>query len=203
MVTQVQPVYRYCLNEANVIVWVDHWWLAFAQENNAAGLTEDSVVGRDLWQFIADEPTRILYREINDHVRAFGNPIEVPFRCDSPTLQRYMQLTISKQGSDKLLYESVLIRAVPQTRLAVLDCQQKRSNAFLTMCSFCKRSLIETSGWLAMEDVSLNLRMYDKQTVPELRYTVCPDCSNGLGYLERSSPGAANRDRTLSKGSST
>ncbi len=185
METQVQPVYRYCLDEANVIVCVDHWWLAFAQENNAAGLNENTVVGRALWDFIADEPTRMLYQEINDHVRASGNPIKVPFRCDSPTLQRYMQLTISKQANGKLLYESALLRAVPQRRLAVLDSQQKRSNAFLTMCSFCKRTLIEPSGWLAMEDISLNLRMYDKQTVPELRYTVCPDCANELRHQER------------------
>jgi hypothetical protein len=48
----------------------------------------------------------------------------------------------------------------------------------LTMCSFCKRSLIEPSGWLEMEDISLRLKMDDQPSVPELRYTVCPDCSS-------------------------
>ena len=178
MVAQAQPLYRYCLDEADVIVSVDHWWLAFAQENNVAGLNETSVVGQVLWEFISDEPTQALYKEIHGHVRRSGNSITVPFRCDSPTLKRYMQLSISNRDAGQLLYESTLIRAVPQRRLAVLDPEQKRSNDFLTMCSFCKRSLIEPSGWLDMENIALKLRLYEEQTVPELRYTVCPECAD-------------------------
>jgi hypothetical protein len=87
-----------------------------------------------------------------------------------------MHLTIRRQSGGHLLYESTLIRAVPRHHVGLLDHSQNRSEAFLTMCSFCKRTLIEPSGWLEMEDISLNLRMYDQQTVPELRYTVCPRC---------------------------
>ncbi len=180
MVEPVHPVYRYRLNEANVIDYVDRWWLAFARENNAVALNEQAVVGHRIWEFIADEPTQKLYQEIHDRVRSTGNPIVVPFRCDSPTLRRSMQLTISQQPDRELLYESVLIRVTPQHHLSMLDSRQKRSDAFLTMCSFCKRSLIEPSGWLEMENIALKLRMYEQQTVPELRYTVCPECANRL-----------------------
>gem|GEM_PF-4524607 len=30
MVVEVTPIYRYCLNDDDVITGVDHWWLAFA-----------------------------------------------------------------------------------------------------------------------------------------------------------------------------
>jgi hypothetical protein len=176
MVTQDQPIYRYCVDEQDVITNVDHWWLAFAQENNALGLTDNSVVGQLLWDFISDEPTRMLYNEIHSHVRSTGNPITIPFRCDSPTLQRFMELTISKHRDRQLLYESTLMRAVPQRRLSVLDPEQKRSGTFLTMCSFCKRCLIEPADWLALENIALKLRLYDEQTVPGLIFTVCPSC---------------------------
>ena len=182
MATPFKPTYRYCLDEADVVVCVDSWWLAFAKENNAAGLNETAVVGKVVWEFIADEPTRMLYKEINHRVRSSGNPITVPIRCDSPTLKRYMQLSIGQHVDGQLLYESSLIRALAQPRQAVLDSKQKRSNAFLTMCSFCKRSLIEPSGWLEMENISLKLRMYEAHTVPELRYTVCPECANQLQH---------------------
>jgi hypothetical protein len=185
MVPQNQPVYRYCVDDSNVIVDVDHWWLAFARENNAAQLNETSVVGRLLWEFISDEPTRSLYKEIHDRVRSSGNPISVPFRCDSPTLQRYMQLTISKHHDGLLLYESTLIRTLPQRRFALLDPEQKRSADFLVMCSFCKRSLIEPSGWLELENISLKLRLFDQQTVPGLIYTDCPKCTNELRPKQR------------------
>lgn len=180
MVVQAPPIYRYSLNEDDVITGVDHWWLAFAQENNAVSLTEKSVVGQAIWEFISDWPTRMLYKEIHERVRASGNPITIPFRCDSPTLQRHMQLTISKDDGGQILYESILVRAAPQRHLDILDQDKKRSIAFLTMCSFCKRSLIEPAGWLEMEDISLKLRLYDQQTVPSLRYTVCPECESHM-----------------------
>ena len=180
LVAHIQPVYQYRLNDADVIVDVDRWWLAFARENNASELNETSVIGRVLWEFISDTPTQLLYKEIHAHVRFSGRPVTVPFRCDSPTLQRHMQLTISRHDAGGLCYQSKLIRATPQHHVAMFDRTRKRSSAFLTMCSFCKRSLIEPAGWLEMENISLNLRMYERQTVPELRYTVCPRCAKTL-----------------------
>jgi hypothetical protein len=180
MVAPVQQIFRYGINDADVIEHVDRWWLAFASENNANELDETSVLGHPIWEFIADLPTQRLYREIHHRVRSSGNPIEVPFRCDSPTMRRYMRLTISHSAAGHLRYESQLIRAVPQRQLPLLNPSSKRSDAFLTMCSCCKRSLIEPSGWLEMEDIALRLRMYDQQAVPDLRYTLCPDCSKQL-----------------------
>ena len=180
MLSQVQPVYQYYVDASDVIVSVDEWWLAFAKENNATELDETYVVGRQAREFIADEPTRSLYKEINAYVRMHDASVTVPFRCDSPTLERYMQLTISKCANHLLLYESVLVRTVPQSRLRILDSSLKRSNAFLTMCSFCKRSLIEPAGWLDLQDISLKLRLFEKQTVPGLRYTVCPKCVSNV-----------------------
>ena len=44
--------YRYRVDAADVIVWVDSWWLAFAQENGAPELVTETVVGRHLWDFV-------------------------------------------------------------------------------------------------------------------------------------------------------
>lgn len=178
MVVPVQQIYCYSVDEADVIDFVDRWWLAFATENGAAGLEEAAVIGHPIWEFICDQPTTRLYREIHEHVRVSGKAIDVPFRCDSPTLRRYMQLSISRQDRGHLLYESKVIRTAPQRCLAALNRSTKRSRSFLTMCSMCKRCLIEPSGWLEMEDIALRLKMDDQPTVPELRYTLCPDCSS-------------------------
>ena len=187
MVAPVQQIYRYAVDRSDVIAYVDHWWVAFASENGAPELQESSVVGRVIWEFIHDEPTISLYREVHDHVRASGHAVEVPFRCDSPTLKRYMQLTIIPGNEGQLLYESKVIRTVPQHCEKLLEQTAQRSKSFLTMCSFCKRCLLEPSGWLEMEDISLRLRMDDEPSVPELHYTVCPNCANRLCEL-----GAAN-----------
>jgi len=178
MVASAGQIYRYGVDAGDLICHVDHWWLAFAAENGASDLGRDSLLGRSLWDFIADEPTRTLYQELHDRVRSTGNSIHVPFRCDSPTLRRYMQLTISQHEEGKLLYESTLLRTAPQPRMSVLSPSSDRANAFLTMCSCCKRSLLEPQGWLELEEIALRLRLYDQPSVPELRYTLCPNCSD-------------------------
>ena len=44
------------------------------------------------------------------------------------------------------------------------------------MCSCCTRALLEPIGWLDIEQVSFKLRLFETRKVPEIRYTVCPDC---------------------------
>lgn len=176
MVLSVTPMYRYALDQDDIIVWVDTWWLAFAKENNAAELTDATVIGHPIWEFISGEPTQRLYRELHQYVRETEGQIMVPFRCDSPTLQRHMEVTIISNAAGGLLYESRLIRVEPQPRARLLDAEEPRSNETLTMCSCCKRSLIEPFDWLDLEHIALRLRMFDRQDLPQLTYTICPDC---------------------------
>ncbi len=177
MVATTHPVCSYRVDEKDCIVFVDHWWLAFARENGAQSLANELVLGRSIWDFISDASTRQLYHEVHAHVRSNNQSILIPFRCDSPTLKRFMELKIRPYPNGQLEYESRLMQAVPQHHVSALDHDCERSQAFLTMCSFCKRSLLEPSGWLDLQNISLKLRTFDQAT-PQLRYTVCPECSS-------------------------
>ena len=148
----------------------------FAQENGAGDLTEDTVLGRPLWDFISGDATRLFYRELHDRIRRSKETIIVPFRCDSPSLQRSMRLTIRYDGDGRLLYESEILRVQPQSRLRVIDPSEPRSGSFLTVCSCCRRALLETVGWLDLFDISVRLKLYQCDAIPHLRYTICPDC---------------------------
>jgi hypothetical protein len=172
--------YRYRVDSADVLVWVDALWLAFAQENGAAELTEDSILGQSLWGYVAGDEIRTLYREIHTRVRLSGKPVVIPFRCDSPTLQRHMRLTITPGDAGQLSYESLLLQAKPQRRLRVLDSKQPRSNSFLTMCSCCKRVLLEPVGWLGVEDICARLGLFETQKPPRLRHIICPECAHAV-----------------------
>ena len=174
------PRYRYRVDAADVLIWVDALWLAFARENGAAELTENLVLGRSLWEFVADDETCRLYRAIHARVRSSGKTVVLPFRCDSASLQRYMRLTITRDNQGQLTYESLLVRAVPQRPLQVLESTRTRSDAYLTMCSCCKRALLEPVGWLDVEDVSVRLRLLEAPKVPQLRHTICPECADTL-----------------------
>lgn len=104
----------------------------------------------------------------------------MPFRCDSPSLQRHMRMTITHEHAGQLLYACLLVRAVPQRHTAVLDSGYPRADAHLTMCSCCKRALLEPLGWLDVEEVSVRLGLFEAEKVPELRHTICPECAGTL-----------------------
>jgi hypothetical protein len=172
------PKYRYRVDAADLLVWVDAWWLAFAQENGAPELTEELVLGRCLWDFVGGCATQELYRDIHGRVRSTGTAVVLPFRCDSPTVRRHMRLTITREDPAHLFYESVLTRVEPCDFLPILDPAFPRSQAVLTICSCCKRALVEASGWLEIEDAAARLGLFEKPKAPELTYTVCDDCAN-------------------------
>jgi hypothetical protein len=174
------PKYRYRVDAADVILSANPFWFAFAQENGAAELTERSVLGQSLWNFVEGEAVRRLYREIHARVRVSGRRVVLPFRCDSPLLRRHMRLTITREDEGALLYECILVRAEPQRRLAVLDAEQPRSDAFLTICSCCKRALLEPVGWLDVEDIAARLKLFETQRVPRLHHVICPSCTHAL-----------------------
>ena len=67
-----QLIFRYRVDARDRLVFVDPLWLAFARENGAADLTEQRVIGRSLWDFVADAETIRLYRELHARVRGCG-----------------------------------------------------------------------------------------------------------------------------------
>jgi len=75
------------------------------------------------------------------------------------------------------------VRAVPQRNSEILDSRRQRSTATLTICSCCKRALLEPAAWLDLEDVSVRLQLFETQHVPQLRHTVCPQCTDALRNL--------------------
>jgi hypothetical protein len=175
--------YRARVDADDVLVWVDSWWLAFARENGASELTEQFVLGRSLWDFIADAGTRELYQQIHHQLRNGRQRVLLPFRCDSPTVNRHMQMTITAEADGWLFYESVLLRAETHPKLAVLDREQPRSDALLTICGNCQTALIEPSGWLDLAEVAVRLHLLESDKAPRLRHVTCPACADRLRLL--------------------
>ena len=174
--------YEYRVDGTDRVDWVSSNWLAFARENGAATLTESSVLGCCLWDFIADDQTRDLYQSIHSRVRELRNKVIVPFRCDSPTIRRYMQLSISGAAdNDCLFYESGITRVEPRSYLAVLDPACTRTDSALWMCSCCKKILLEPHGWLEVEDVSEKLQLNHRKKLPFCQHTLCRDCRKLMG----------------------
>jgi hypothetical protein len=160
----------------DTITSVSPSWLAFARENGAPELTDEAVRGHSLWDFVNGAETIELYQRILQRVRTSSLQIVVPFRCDSPTLRRFMRLEITCLPEGSVQLDGLMERAEPTERLNLLDVRFPRSCDMLTLCSCCKRALVEPHGWLEIEDAAVRLHLLEEERSPQLCHSVCADC---------------------------
>lgn len=177
MVASERPRYSYLINAEDQLAWVSPSWLAFARENGAAQLTSEAVLGHCLWSYIADQRTQQLYQVLLRQIRRDQTRVVVPFRCDSPRLRRYMRLSIVFWGQGRVRFDGTLVRAESRDYLGVMDMTTDRSTQCLTMCSICQRTLIESIGWIDVEQAVGQLRLLEGDRYPQLRYSVCDRCA--------------------------
>lgn len=167
--------FRYEIDAADRIRTVSEPWLEFARDNDAPGLTREAVLDRPLWDFIAGEDTRELYRAILRRVRAADVSVIVPFRCDSPAFRRWMRLVITPRDRGAVRFDGLLVRKRERLHLGILEPGARRSRKELPMCSCCKRVQLE-SGWLEPEDAIVRLHLLEEEPYPRLRHVVCDSC---------------------------
>jgi hypothetical protein len=133
------------------------------------------VLGRPLWDFIAGEETRDLYRAILGRVRAEDVSVIVPFRCDSPAFRRWMRLVMTPGERGAVRFDGLLVRKLERIHLGILDTGLPRSRRELPMCSCCKRVRLGPD-WLEPEDAVARLHVLGAEPYPRLQQVVCPSC---------------------------
>lgn len=168
--------YAYTVDAQDRLIWVSPAWLAFARENGAAQLTEESTLGKSLWSFIADEATCQLYQALMARIRERKSRMTLPFRCDSPSLRRYMWLALVAEDDGHLRLEGTLVKTEPREYVGLFDAHSRRNRQVLTMCSICQRVLIEPLGWIDIDDAVVQLNLLEGDPHPQLRYAICQAC---------------------------
>ena len=168
-------VYGYQIGADNRVIWVSDSWLDFARDNRASELTREEVVGRSLFSFISGAETEYLYYLILDEVRTCGATISVPFRCDGPTVRRFMRLLIRPLAGQAVGFEGRMIREEPRPPVSFLDAAVARTAAALTICGWCKRLQVGRD-WLGLESAIETLDLFRSARLPQQNHGVCPAC---------------------------
>jgi len=161
------------------IVAVTSNWLSFARQNQAPDLTPEIVAGRSLFDFISDWQTRYCYRTLVDRVRSTQRASTIPFRCDSPTARRYMELTISPRDKGHLWFESRLLSEEERAAIPLLDPMADHSKGWILSCSWCKR-INALGDWVEVEVAIRHLDLFSGGPLPRISHGVCDDCGKQL-----------------------
>lgn len=139
MKEQRERSFGYCIDADDRLTFVASEWLDLAKENAAANLSHEAVCGQPLFTFISDPETQHLYKILIDKVRQSQDSMVVPFRYDSPSLRRFMELHISPLPDGAVQFEGRLVREEPREKVPLLDPSVERSDEIIVACSWCKR----------------------------------------------------------------
>lgn len=156
------------------IISVDDAWDSFAKDNLADHLVTERIVGDSLWDHITGRDLRELYETVLKNVSDSGESIRYPFRCDSPSLRRFLELEISfSERGWKFVSRTLSVEEREPVEL--LDPSLPRGDEIVTLCSWCKK--IKTpKGWLPVEQGLTELRPFDSRQMPAISHGMCDEC---------------------------
>lgn len=190
-------LYSHRTDAKDLIVSVDQAWVEFAQENWRPDFKPEWVLGRSLWDFIHGADTQAVYRLAIARARSQDRGLTLPFRCDSPDLRRFMEMTITSLGDGGLEYGCLLLREEVRAPVPFRPCGPCAPGRVLKACSICLRlerpSWTELgyagsdggAAWQEAERVLPVVAALEEGYFPPLTYGVCPDCRRTLDPAAR------------------
>ncbi len=172
---------RYVINANDEITFVGDSWNQFSAANDGDGLTGEQILGRSLWDFIADESTRQLYQQIVTRVRQ-GNLTQFTLRCDGPSCRRLLEMRISARPEGAVEFETRTLWSQDRTPVPLLALNTKRSTELLRICAWCNRINVGFGSdlWVEVEEATERLHLFERDRIPELTHGICDDCMTAM-----------------------
>lgn len=169
-----EDLLTYQIDRVDRITSVSGRWNQFADSNDG-GTRATEVVGHSLWDFVVDETTRHVYRELIARVRG-SRRLAFSFRCDSPTLRRFMRMTLSPGANGTVTFDSQIVKTEPREAPPVTISPDMATGDLLRMCGWCKRVAVAADEWVEVEVAVERLGLMAEGPPVGVTHGMCPDC---------------------------
>ncbi|MEQ1642888.1 MAG: PAS domain-containing protein [Pyrinomonadaceae bacterium] len=165
----------YCIDREDRIASVNGDWDRFAIANDAPELEGAKVLGRSLWDFVADEMTRHIYQEMLMDVRN-GRSISFDFRCDSPKQRRFLEMRISPASNGSVQFQTLTKNVEDRLAQGLYRISNQFSDDLVITCSWCNKIKTAENNWHEVEDAIHILKFFDLNPAPQLSHGMCDEC---------------------------
>ena len=195
----MSPNISYWVNSQDIICKVDEHWDSTLEDSKARRVKSGVIIGKSIFDFICDDVTRMYLRTMLQSVRLIPRVLQRPYRCDSPTEKRFMEMTLELESNSWVRISHKLLRTEPIATPILFKSvttankieQSSSYAAYHVRCSICNRVRL-TSGkdW---RDVD-KLPPEDITGIESLRviYGVCSDCMDDLKIARKNRYGVKN-----------
>lgn len=166
----------YRIDASDRISYLGPEWSEEAPAADAERLAPKRLLGRLLWESLADPAVQELYRAIVARVRT-GRRLQFFFRCDTPDRRRLYCMDIRLLPTREVEFVSTLDRDETRPPVALLDSHHRRDQEHsLAMCSWCQRVALPVDYWVAIEEAAAIGGFMAADPLPRLVPGVCPQC---------------------------
>jgi len=165
---------HYTIDHDDRINFFDQPFQEFGSEN---GVPPDQVAGymeKPVYSFLAGSQTKEIYRVLIAKVRA-GRKLTFPFRCDAPSLRRYLVMTMEPSGPSGVAFITRLVRVEDRQTVSLLDSSVVRSDELVRMCAWCKRIVVEDT-YTEVEEAVQRLKLFNRPALPTVTHGICDTC---------------------------
>lgn len=164
----------YQIDGVDRITSVSGSWDLFAAANDG-GTRATDVVGHSLWEFVAHDTTRHVYRDLIARVRG-GRRVAFSYRCDSPTRRRFMRMTLSPGSDGTVTFDSQVVRTEPREAPALTISPDAQTGELLRVCGWCKRVAVGDDEWVEVEIAVERLGLMTGHSTVAVTHGMCPEC---------------------------
>ena len=169
---------EYLIDEQDIIREVNEGWDLFADSNGSPEAFSKEVIGHSIYDFITDEPTRALYRDIYAEIREQKLALDFTFRCDSPDIKRLFLMEIIPQDRGRILIRTQLLEE-EHTGQPNLEFACVNAPVSIPRCSVCGR--VRWQGVMVSPAMAMNSGLtLDGGSALQVFYMVCEDCRSNL-----------------------
>lgn len=155
-------------------------WGEFARSNGASELASEALLGVPLLSFVAGAEVRQMYGRLLASVRATGRPLRFEIHCDSPEVERRLELSMEAAPAGAVVFFSRVLRIVARDPVPLLERDRHRSARVLRACSFCRRIERRPSLWLGAAELYVELGAEERERPPHLVESLCAACEGRL-----------------------
>jgi len=168
--------YVYSINENDIITNFSNNFPSFARNNDwQLGMEPEAVLGCSIFDFISGAETQHLYKVLFEHCRKGKHIGYIPFRCDSPTERRFLELNLRLLPDSHIDIITVLVKTEPRSPVRILQTHTPRTEQFIRICSMCKKVIVDDE-WLEIEEALIRMKLFEQERLPRLTHGLCKSC---------------------------
>lgn len=159
------------LDASDSIVAASQGWLQSAASVGAPALTATSVRGRPFSDFSPDPDMAPVYQLVFKRVRTTGQPMRVPYRIDSPTERRYLEMEVAplSDGFVECRTRTILVHERPA------EMPPSQGESLLPVCAWCRKVRMADNSWAEVEEAADRLALF-LGPARQLTHGICPSC---------------------------